>query len=83
MRRMLTPGCYSLKKKGLLGRGGANSGSAPAGAPMLWGGSWVPYSNENAYSRHYWLPNEAYSSSHIALCAEFTFKCENLLSQWN
>jgi len=83
MRKMLTPGTYSLKKKGMIGRGGAQAGSLPSGAPLVWGGSWVPYSNENSYSRHYWLPNEAYSSSHIALCAEFTFKCENLLSQWH
>ena len=79
MKSMLLPGTYTLKAKRLQ----KAPPSKPAGAPVMWGGSWVPFAADNPQSRHYWLPNDAYSSSHLALCAEFVFKPENLLSGWH
>lgn len=49
----------------------------------LFGGKWCPKSTANRHSRNYWLPNDSYASSHLALCADFYVIEENLSSMWH
>jgi hypothetical protein len=49
----------------------------------FYGGHWLPYSMENPYRLHHWLPNESFGSTHVALCAEFQINKEALAAEWN
>lgn len=43
------------------------------GGGCLWGGVYCPAAAKNPYKMHSWLPNDTFCSSHLALCAEFSF----------
>lgn len=48
----------------------------------VWGGTWVPFPTPNQKKTNCWLPNEAYSSSHISLCAHFQINEDNKAAEW-
>jgi len=49
----------------------------------LWGGQWAPLGTINHQRSNFWLPSEAYPSSHIALGAEFELNDFQLSTMWN
>jgi hypothetical protein len=51
-------------------------------AKKFFGGTWLPYSHENPYRAHTWLPNDTFCSPHAALIAEFTIRDGALSSEW-
>jgi hypothetical protein len=48
----------------------------------MWGGTWVPFPTQNLKRTNCWLPNEAFASSHIALCAHFQIDKDNKATEW-
>ena len=49
---------------------------------QMWGGQWVPFPTSNLKKTNCWLPNEAYASSHISLCAHFQIDKDNKATEW-
>lgn len=64
------------KLEGVLREGDGKNGS------QVWGGHWVPFPTSNSRKTNCWLPNEAYASSHIALCAHFQIDKDNKATEW-
>jgi hypothetical protein len=50
--------------------------------PTDFGGEWTPFPRPNYLKNNFWLPNETYCSSHIALCVEFTIDEKYLAAVW-
>lgn len=48
----------------------------------FWGGKWIPFACRNLQRCHSWLPNDAFASSHIALCAYFQVNEDYTSTQW-
>jgi hypothetical protein len=48
----------------------------------MWGGNWVPFPTANHKKTNCWLPNEAYASSHVSLCAHFQIDKDNKATEW-
>lgn len=48
----------------------------------MWGGTWVPFPTANIKKTNCWLPNEAFASSHISLCAHFQIDEDNKATEW-
>jgi hypothetical protein len=48
----------------------------------FWGGKWIPFACVNLQRSHSWLPNDAFASSHLALCAYFQINEDYTATQW-
>lgn len=48
---------------------------------LLWAGAWAPFASSNPRRRSFWLPNESYASSHLALYFEFSLVEDHLPSE--
>jgi len=48
----------------------------------LWAGMWSPFAAINPLRNHYWLPNDVYASSHLALGVRLSFIEGALPAQW-
>ena len=48
----------------------------------FFGGKWLSFPTPNPASVHNWLPNDAFCSSHMAICAEFEILEGFSSSQW-
>lgn len=46
------------------------------------GGSWCPFPRPNVQKQNFWLPNDCFASSHIALMVEFTIDDSSLSTIW-
>jgi len=65
---------------------GSSSSSIPCSGnsqSALWGGIWVPPCVTNSLRSNYWLPNDVFASSHIALGVELTTDDSLLHTQWD
>lgn len=49
----------------------------------LWGGKWAPLPTENHQRANFFLPNDVFASSHIALAAEFGLNEDLLAVRWS
>ena len=64
------------KVEGVLREGDGRNGMT------MWGGNWAPFPSSNHRKSNCWLPNEAYPSSHIALCSHFQIDKDNKSTEW-
>lgn len=49
---------------------------------VFWGGIWVPNAAYNPLRSHYWLPNDTFVSSHLALGADLCFIEGQVATLW-
>jgi hypothetical protein len=47
-----------------------------------WAGTWAPFVSRNKHRSMHWLPNDVFTSSHIALAAKIHFVEGNLTTNW-
>jgi len=63
MKKMLVD---VLERSKSVGSGGGSEGA-------FWAGMYTPPPAKSSSKHHAWLPNDSFTSSHLALCAEFSF----------
>ena len=85
LRQVLQKPRFAKKQKNIAAEDGTDTkkkDEETSGEYIPWGGRWLGYTINNPSRRHNWLPNDAFASAHISLCAHFQINEDMKTNEW-